>query len=173
MKKVLVSLIVFFVMWFFILLQINLFNVITLAGTAANIGAVFVIAMGLMCDKQVGGVIGGIYGLIIDIFSAKAIGLYMLSYFLIGYASGKIGRSFSKENKTTLVVMVGIGTILFEIFNYVLGILIYKYDISFIKLGIEIFKEAIYNMLVSIILFKSMMFLAEIINKSKNKYYLL
>lgn len=119
MKKVWISIIVFLIMWLSILLQINWFNVVTLAGTVANLGIVIVVAIGLMCDKTIGGIIGFVYGLMLDIVCGKSIGIYLLSYMLLGLVSGKIGKGFSKDNKTTLIAMVGISTLVFEIFTYV------------------------------------------------------
>lgn len=51
--------------------------------------------------------------------------------------------------------------------------IVYDYDLAMIILAVEIIKEAFYNMLISFALFKPMMLLGEIINKSKNSYYLL
>lgn len=173
MKKILVGLTIFITIIISILIQINLLNVVTFFGTAANIGIVIVVAMGLMCDKTTAAVIGSIYGLIIDVITGKALGFYVLVYMLLGYISGKVGRGFSKENKTTLAVMIGVSTLVFEIATYALGVLIYGYELSLITLLINIIKEAIYNVIVGLILFKTLTVLAEIINKSKDSYYLL
>lgn len=173
MKKFLVGLIMFIVIWFAILVQINLFNVITLAGTAANLGIVLIVSLGLTSGYTVGGAIGLTYGLLVDILCGARIGMYTLSYMLLGYLCGKIGKDFSKENKTTIVAITGIGTVLFDVFYYTLGVLICDYDFSIFAFILTVFKEAFYNMLIAIILFKPTSFLAEIINKSKNSYYLL
>lgn len=173
MKKFLVGLIVFVVIWFSILMQINLFNVVTLWGTAANIGIVIIVSLSLMCGKTTGGVIGITYGLISDIVYGKTIGLFALTYAILGYICGKVGNSFSKENKTTIVIITGISTVLYEILYCILEILICNYNMSIWNFILVVTKETIYNMLMAIILFKSMTFLAEIINKSKNSYYLL
>ena len=173
MKKFLVSLLVFIIMIISILIQINLLNVVTFAGVAANIGIVIVATIGLMCDKTAGAVLGSIYGLLIDIIAGKALGFYLLLYMLLGYIIGKIGKGFSKENKTTLIVIVAISTIVFEIATFLLGMIIYKYDFDMITLIQFALKESIYNIIISLILFKPLTFLAEILNKSKDSYYLL
>ena len=92
---------------------------------------------------------------------------------LLGYFSGKIGRGFSKENKTTLIVMIGTATVLFEISSYILGMILYNYEISIFALSLIILKETLYNILIGRVLFKSLTVFAEIINKSKDSYYLL
>ena len=173
MKKFLVGLIVIITIILLVLIQINLLNVITFAGVAANIGIVVTTAMGLLCGKEVGTTVGGIYGLIIDIIFGKSLGFYFLLYMILGFCCGMIGRGFSKDNKTTLVVMVGVATILFEILSYGLGMIIYNYNFAIFSILIFAIKEAIYNILIGVILFKPLTLLAEIINKSKNSYYLL
>lgn len=173
MKKFLVGLIIFIVILVAILIQVNLLSVVTFFGTAANIGIVLATGIGLMCGKEIGGIIGGIYGLIYDIMFGKAIGIYLLLYMLTGYLSGKIGKGFSKENKTTMIMMTSVSSILFNIFFLILAKMIYGYDNAILYSIFTIIKETIYNLIVAMILFKPMLLLAEIINKSKNSYYLL
>ena len=173
MKKFLVGLIIFIVIVVAMLVQINLLSVVTLFGTAANIGIVLTTGIGLMCGKEVGGIIGGIYGLLCDIVFGKAIGIYLMLYMLTGYLSGKIGKGFSKENKTTMIMMVSVSGILFNLAFLLVARMVYDYDTSFLYSIFTILKETIYNLIIAGILFKPMLLLAEIINKSKNSYYLL
>ncbi len=173
MKKLLVGLIICIVIWATMLVQVNLLSTITLFGTKACIGIVLITGIGLMCDKTPGSIIGFIFGLLQDILFGKAIGVYALLYMLLGYVTGRLGKGFSKDNKTTLIVMVGISTIVFDILFQILAMIIYKYDLSIINFVSVVLKEAIYNILLVIILFKPLLLLSEIINKSKNSYYLL
>lgn len=173
MKKFLVGLIIFIVIVVAMLVQINLLSVVTFFGTAANIGIVLTTGIGLMCGKEVGGIIGGMYGLLCDIVFGKAIGIYLLLYMLTGYLSGKIGKGFSKENKTTMIMMVSVSGILFNLAFLLVARMVYDYDTSFLYSIFTILKETIYNLIIAGILFKPMLLLAEIINKSKNSYYLL
>ncbi len=173
MKKFLVGLIIFIVIIVAMLVQINLLSVVTFFGTAANIGIVLTTGIGLMCGKEVGGIIGGMYGLLCDIVFGKAVGIYLLLYMLTGYLSGKIGKGFSKENKTTMIMMVSVSGILFNLAFLLVARMVYDYDTSFLYSIFTILKETIYNLIIAGILFKPMLLLAEIINKSKNSYYLL
>ena len=173
MKKFLVGLTVFIIIVLSILIQINLLNIIPLAGVSANIGIILVAGIGLMCGRTFGGSIGAVYGLIIDIIFGKSLGLYLFLYMLTGYACGKIGRGVSRENKTTLVVVIGAVTILFEGLAYICGIIFYNYDFSILPIIGIIIKEVIYNIILTMILFKPITLLAEILNKSKDSYYLL
>lgn len=173
MKKFLVSLIILLTIIISMLIQVNLLNVIPLYGVTANIGIVIVVAMGLMCDKTIGLAIGSIYGLFTDALYGKSIGFYILIYMALGYFCGKIGKGFSKENKTTLTVMIAAATIAFEIVSFTMGTLIYEYDFYIMSFITFIIKETIYNIIIGKILFNVLTLLAEIINKSKDSYYLL
>lgn len=92
MKKFWVGMIVFIIILILTSLQINLLNEITFFNTAADIGIIFVIGLGLICDKELGGIIGLVYGFIQDILFGKALGVYALLYMLIGYFSGKVRK---------------------------------------------------------------------------------
>ena len=169
MKKFLVGLIIFIVIVVAMLVQINLLSVVTFFGVAANIGIVLTTGIGLMCGKEVGGIIGGIYGLLCDF----VFGIYLLLYMLTGYLSGKIGKGFSKENKTTMIMMVSVSSLLFNLAFLLVARIVYDYEIAFLYSIFTILKENIYNLIIAEILFKPVLLLAEIINKSKNSYYLL
>lgn len=73
MKKFLVSMLVIMTIIIAVFFQINILNKITLFGTKANIGIVLIVGLGLMCDKKTGGIIGSIYGLMMDIISRKIV----------------------------------------------------------------------------------------------------
>ena len=91
MKKFLVGLIVFITIIASILIQINILNVITFAGTAANIGIVLIVSIALMCGDKPGVLIGGIYGLLQDIISRK------INWFL--YTIIYMFRIFFRKNR--------------------------------------------------------------------------
>ena len=62
-------------------------------------------------------------------------------------------KNFSKENRITLILMVTISTIIYELGSYILGYFVYDTYIqiwNFIKILIV---ECIYNMLITIILY--------------------
>lgn len=73
MKKFLVSVLVIIIIIMAVFFQINILNKITLFGVKANIGIILIVAVGLMCDKKTGGIVGSIYGLIMDIISRKIV----------------------------------------------------------------------------------------------------
>lgn len=126
-----------------------------------------------MCGKEFGKYFGASYGLVYDIVFGKAIGVFLLLFMILGYIFGNIGKGFSKDNKTTTIMMVCAGSVIFDIMFLAFSKIIYNYNIDFLYSIFTIIKSAIYNIIIAFILFKPLLFLAEIINKSKNNYYLL
>lgn len=173
MRDVSIYGIVFVVMVIIILLQMNLFNTLTLVGTTANLGVVLISSIGLMTGKERGAAIGGVYGLMLDMLEGKLIGLYLLGYLLLGYVCGRVSSSFSKDNRTTAVAFVGLGSVAFEAFIYLASMVLMKYAFSPITFAMELGKEAVYNMFLAIISFKFLLGLSDMINRTKNNYYLL
>ena len=173
MRDISIYLIVFVVVLLTLMLQINLFDILKLVGTTANLGVVLIATIGLMTGKERGAAIGATYGLMLDIIEGKSIGLFLGVYLLLGYFCGRIGKSISKENKTTTVAIVGIGTIFLELAVYLMEVMLYHVEITPITFGVELMKEALYNMLLAIISFRFLYQLSDLINRTKKNYYML
>ena len=172
-KKVFVGFIVFLFIWICLFLQINFLNKIPLFGVPANIGLVLIVGIGLLADKTPGALVGCTYGLILDILFGKSIGVYFTIYGLLGYTSGMLSKGFSKENKLSMVYMTAAFTAVVEAITYLLFVIIYGYRFEPFIAILNIVKEVVYNMFVARILFKPIGGIAELINKTKNSYYLL
>lgn len=173
MRNFWAGVIVFFTIIFCFWFQFNILNLVPLFGVTANIGIVFVVALGILCGKSTGITLGLIYGLLADVLLGKSVGIYMILYLLIGYLSGKISYSFSKENKSSIVMMAAAGTLIFEVICYFMFVIFYGYEFEFFTTIWTIGLECIYNIFVAWVFFKPLSFLAEIINKGKRSYYLL
>lgn len=173
MRKFVTVLIVVFVIFISLFLQINLLNVVPLLGVVANIGIVLVTGIGLMSGKLVGGLTGACYGLFVDIIFGKFIGIDILLYTVTGIFTGQISNGFSKDNKTAMIVIVSISTILFEIANIFLLRILTGASFEIVSVLTTILLETLYNMLITLILHRFIVGLGDIINKSKNSYYLL
>lgn len=173
MRKLLTSLIVVLVLFGTVFIQVNVLNIIPLFGVISNFGIVLIVGFGLMSGKLVGGLTGAIYGLLIDIIFSKAIGVNLLLYTLTGIISGQISNKFSKDNRTTFVMVIFVATGLFELTSYGLNSILYGINIAFWKIMMVIVIEMAYNLLITVILYKFIVGLGEFVNKSKNSYYLL
>lgn len=173
MKKLVTALIVFFIIIISLLIQINLLNIIPLFGVAANIGIVLVVGLSLMSGRFVGALTGGVYGLLVDVIFSKTIGINILLYILVGALTGHISNGFSKDNKAAMVMVVSITTVLFELASVFALMLLQNGQLDMIRVLIIIALEVVYNILLTLIFNKFIVAIGEIINKSKNSYYLL
>ena len=83
MRNFWVGIIVFLVIMFCVVLQLNVFNMIPLFGVKANVGIVLVVALGILCGQKIGIAVGVSYGLVLDILNGKSLGIYTFLYFLV------------------------------------------------------------------------------------------
>lgn len=162
-------LVVIFCFWF----QINVLNVIPLFGVVPNIGIVLIVALGILCGQKTGIIVGTLYGIIMDILMGKAFGIYTLLFFLIGFFCGRISYGFSKENKSSIMMIVAVTTVIYEALCLMMFVIVYKYDLSLFSSILTIALECLYNVFIALVFFKPLSFLSEIINKGKKSYYLL
>lgn len=173
MKKFLIVIITFIIIYISILFQMNFLNSIPLVGVTANIGIILVSGLGLLSGKFVGGMTGGVYGLIIDICFGRCIGLYTVLYTLVGIISGYLNKSFSKGNKISMIMLILICTAFFEIVVYLFNILLNNFELDLKVIFSKLILESIYNVFLTVLFFKPIMFYGDILNKTKNSYYLL
>ena len=172
-KKIIVGIFGFLFIWLSFLTQINVLNEFELFGAKPNIAIVVIVGIALLSGKVPGMLVGVAYGLIYDTTFGKAIGVYTLSYALIGFLLGSYSNGFSKENRLSVIYMVGIITALVEAIMYLIFIVLYGYTFEIFTPILLIAKEAIYNMILARIIYGLLASFSEIINKCKNSYYLL
>jgi rod shape-determining protein MreD len=153
MKKafsILISFVVFLLVYF---LQSNFFNWFTIYSVKPNLFVILILCMGLFGGKVVGTAAGVIYGLIIDLFIGKSIGLSAIMLGMIGFAGGYLDKNFSKERRLNMMLMCIGTTFGYELGLYVLNILKYQMNIEILSFLKIIFIELIYNSMLIIIFY--------------------
>ncbi|MBR3002497.1 MAG: rod shape-determining protein MreD [Clostridia bacterium] len=156
MKKLIIniSLILTFILIY--LLHQNLFYNFTIAGVMPNLFVILILFIGLFFNKTAGITYGAIFGLLLDFFIGKKIGISSVMLGIVGLIGGLFDKNFSKESRITLMIMVIVCTFIFEIGSYTLGFFIYQYEINlpvFIK---TLLIEASYNVILTIVLYPLM-----------------
>lgn len=153
MKKILSIIaitIVFFVIYF---LQINLFNWFNIYGISPNLFIIFILFIGLFIGRKIGFAFGILFGLYIDIINGKILGQTAIMLGIVGLLGEYLDKSFSKESRITLMLMVASTTIIYEIGIYLISIISLGVNIeilSFIKI---LLIEIIYNTIITIIIY--------------------
>ena len=172
MKKFFVLLLTIFVTIFVLWLQVNLFNYYKLFGVIPNIGIVLIVAISMCAGQNIGGIIGLLYGVLFDSCFNTSFGLYTFMFCVIGYGVGLIKGKLALDNKLSLFIIVAISTLLLEIINIIfLSIKNISFDISALYIFKVIVLEIIYNVFLTFISYKPLMFLGDIINRSRRAYY--
>ena len=97
-----------------------------------------------------------IYGILIDIWVGKSLGLTSVALALVGILGGLFDKTLSKDSRLTVLLMGAICTIIYEIVLYFFNYMFFKINIeiySFLKI---LFIETIYNVLLIIIVYPLM-----------------
>lgn len=135
------------------LLQANFFAWFNLAGVKPNLFVILVLIIGLFSGKSIGTTFGILFGLSLDFFIGKSIGISALMLGIVGFVGGYLDRSFSKDSRVTMITMIAIATIIYE-----LGINIFNYFINDSNISIwyitkTLIIELIFNTFITIIIY--------------------
>lgn len=153
MKKtlsIILILITFFVIYF---LQINLFSWFNIYGVSPNLFIILVLIIGLFIRKKVGLALGIVLGLYIDVVNGKIFGQVALMLGIVGLLGEYLDKSFSKESRITLMLMVASTTIIYEVGIYIINIIKLNASIE-LALFLKILAiETIYNTIITIIMY--------------------
>lgn len=153
MKKQTILLIAFLVFLFIYFLQSNFFSWFTIAGVKPNLFVILVLFLSLFAGKNIGVQTGIFFGICLDFFISKKIGISGIMLGIIGLLGGYFEKNFSKDSRITIMIMIIGSTIIFEVGSYFLNYAILKTNLeiqAFIKILVI---EVIYNTLITIILY--------------------
>lgn len=153
MKRALVIIAFFIVFLILYFLQANFFSWYNIAGIKPNLFIIFALFIGLFIGKTTGFSLGLVFGILLDLFVGKRIGLNAIMLSIVGLIGGVFDKSFSKESRITFMTMTFAVTILSEIINYTLQIILLGAEPVFINFMQITIVEAIFNAILVIILY--------------------
>lgn len=153
MKKIGSSLIIFCVFIIIYLLQANFFTWFTIAGVKPNLFVILILFVGLFAGKYMGITTGVVIGFLIDLFIGKKIGISSIMLGIIGIVGGYLDKNFSKDSKLTIILMVMVTTLLYEIGTYLIYSIIYSYSIDLVTFSLKLVIEILYNAILTIIIY--------------------
>jgi len=177
MKKALIVTAFFLTFIILYFIQTNFFSWYNIGGVKPNLFIVYSLFIGLFLGRKYGFGLGALFGICLDLFIGKKIGINAIMLSSAGILGGILDKSFSKESRITFMTMTFAVTILCETISYVLQIAILKSIIDFSKFMEIIIVEAIYNSILIIILYPLIQKVGnkteEIINERKSlmRYY--
>lgn len=94
------------------------------------------------------------FGLILDFLIGRNIGISSVMLGIVGIMGGYIDKNFSKDSRITIMLMVAITTIIFELGEFIIQNFILSY--AFIEIDIfakTLLIEVLYNIILTVILY--------------------
>ncbi len=140
----------FFIIYF---LQTNIFTWFTIGGIMPNLFIILVLFIGLFVGKELGFVLGIVFGLIIDFLLGQAVGVSAFLLGIIGLIAEYLDKSFSKDSRIMLMMIVIAGTVFFEVGYYVFKIIKYGVAFEFVPFIKILVIEIIFNIFLTIIIY--------------------
>ena len=140
----------FFIIYF---LQTNIFTWFTIGGIMPNLFIILVLFIGLFFGKKLGFVLGIVFGLIIDFLLGQAVGVSAFLLGIIGLIAEYLDKSFSKDSRIMLMMIVIAGTVFFEVGYYVFKIIKYGVAFEFVPFIKILVIEIIFNIFLTIIIY--------------------
>ncbi len=153
MKKfisIILLILTFFIIYF---LQANFFTWFNIAGVMPNLFVVLTLFIGLFVGKKLGLVFGLLFGIYLDLLGSKSIGTSGIMLGAVGLIAEYLDKSFSKDSRFTMVLMVIGSTIVYEIGKYVFQIIQWKTLIEIIPFVKILLLEVVFNIILVIILY--------------------
>lgn len=156
MKKTIINILLVVTFIIIYLLQVNLFSWFKIAGIMPNLFVILVLFIGLFISSILGITYGVILGFLLDLFIGKKIGLSAVMLGSIGLIGGIFDKNFSKDSRITIIIMVVVSTIIYEIGLYTLNYFLAKSSFEIIAFGKILLIECLYNILITIMLYPLM-----------------
>ncbi len=150
--KIIIALILIFFLIYF--LQSNFFNWFVIFGVKPNLFVILVLFIGLFMGRNYGVCFGIAFGLILDFLIGRNIGISSVMLGIVGIMGGYIDKNFSKDSRITIMLMVAITTIIFELGEFIIQNFILSY--AFIEIDIfakTLLIEVLYNIILTVILY--------------------
>lgn len=139
---------------FCFLLQTTLFQWLELAGIIPNILIILVVSIGYIRGINESMIVGILCGLCMDLMYGSFIGYYALLYLAVGFLSGYSNYFYEKDDYTMPLILIGVGDLVYGTLFYILSFLLRARLNIFYYLRRIIIPEAIYTVVVGIILYK-------------------
>lgn len=152
MKKTIVIIgifISFLIVYFF---QVNFFSWFTIGGIKPNLFIIFVLFLNLFCGKKIGISFSIFIGLFLDIVLGRNFGTYTIMFSIISILGLYLDKNFSKDSRLTIMLMVIVATLIFEIGSYLISFIMLKINIEVLLFIKVLIIETIFNAVITIIL---------------------
>ena len=156
MKKIFINIAIIISFIFIYLIQANFFTWFKIAGVMPNLFIILMLYIGLFMGRTSAITYGVIFGILIDIFVSRKLGITSIMLAITGLAADIFDKNFSKDSRITIMAMVAISTMLYEIGIYILSCVTLNINFETIAFVRILLIETIFNVILTIILYPIM-----------------
>lgn len=166
MKRILVYILL---VLFCFLLQTTVFQWLELADIVPNILIIATVSIGYMRGTNEGMLVGALCGLCVDLMYGQVIGFNALIHMSVGFLSGYANFFYESSDFAMPLVLIGIGDLMYGVLYYILSFLL-RARLHFLHyLRRIIVPEIIYTVIISIILYKVIHSINEMLYKFERR----
>ncbi len=153
----------------YFILQTALFPRFSLAGVSPNILIILVSVIGFAKGANPGMTVGVICGLLLDIYASGYFGMYALIFVVIGFLNGSFRQVFFGDDMKLPLLLIGSSDLIYGAMVYVFTYVPRgKIDITYYFMNVMM-PEAVYTVLVSLILYFPIIHLDEWLRNSEKR----
>lgn len=169
MRKKILSVLFYFIMFFCFLLQCTLFKRLSFGGISPNLLIITTTSIGFMRGEKQGLLAGFVSGLFVDIFFGNVIGLYAMLYMYIGFLNGKFSRIFYPEDLKLPLALITLSDLSYGMVCYiVLFLLRGRLNFPYFFFHI-ILPETVYTLVMGIVLYPILLTLYKRLNVEEDR----
>ena len=162
MKRVIIYIVIILAAY---LLQSTVFTFFALADIIPNMLIIVTASIGMIRGRNEGCVVGFFCGLLMDISAGDYLGVYALCYMFIGFILGFLNQLYYEEDITLPLILIGVADLMYGIFMYIVSFLIRgRFNFLYYLIHI-ILPELVYTLIVSIVLYRVMLFACKKLDK--------
>ncbi len=137
-----------------LILQITILPYFEILGKVPNTALIIVVIIALGKGRYYGGLLGMLIGFLQDILFSTAIGVNAIIYFFAGYLIGYVEDTFARDSLINVIIFTALATIYYNISHSFFMYFLNRH-ITLADSVRSVFSfEVIYNLVVSIIIFK-------------------
>lgn len=140
-----------------LILQTTILPLLQFRGAMPDLLLILVIFTALFSNSTVGGSVGFTVGFLQDLIISRYLGLYAFSGLLVGYLVGELEGKFFKENPIVPVLLVFFCTFLYNAAYFLGRGLCGSFPLTFIQMAQTTLVEAVYNIVLTFLLYYPLM----------------
>lgn len=153
-----------------ILLQLFVFNDISIFGVKPNMLLISVILIGLNTNIYVSTIYSFILGIVVDLLFGCT-GMFTISYTIVGIILGYISDGYMNDGFLSLLLLSTLGIVVFEIVGYIESMISLSKFISLFFLLKQLIFSLILDVIILALIYMLLDKIKRKINEKQNKFY--